>query len=122
MATIPSPPPARRTSGQSLDFPWGPLADFGMENPFFYHVDKDDFDYGANMATASGTPVRQWTSTLNANGTIATIAGDGGIAQFTTNSSSPLATDLVQIQRPAASWTLTLGKKVFFLTRLQVAD
>lgn len=108
----PSQVPVRYTSGVSTDPPYGPLANFGLPNPFFYHVWEDDFD------TLQAT----YTQTHTGNGTIAPTAVDGGALLFTTNSSTPAGTDLASIQLPAASFTFTLGKKAFFLCRLQVSD
>jgi hypothetical protein len=95
--------------------PWGPLANYGLPNPAFYHTDFDDFDYSLSVTGP-------WTKQVNANGTIAQQAGDGGSILFTTNSSTPLTTDIAVIQRPFANFNFTLGKKFFFLARVQLAD
>lgn len=111
-----SPSPVRYPSGVSTDFPKNILADFGVPHPFKYHYFEDDFD---NSLGVTGN----YTKTLTGNGTIAEAAGDGGLALFTTNSSTPAATDLAQLQTPVADFSLpTNGKKVFFLTRVQMAD
>ncbi len=114
MTAVPSPDPARNTAGISTDFPWGPLADYGAPNPLFYHSAVDDFDpYVAGRYTTTGTV---------ANGSIATLSGEGGLAIWTTNSSTPVNTDFTTAQLTPGGFTLTAGKKSFFLTRLQVSS
>jgi hypothetical protein len=111
-----SPTPVRYTSGVSTDFVGNPLANFGAPHPFKYHSFEDDFD---NSLGVTGT----YTKTTTGNGTIAQTAGDGGLGLFTTNSSTPAATDLAQLQLPSADFSLpTNGKKTFFLTRVQWGD
>ncbi|MGH7744176.1 MAG: hypothetical protein ACREQ5_05065 [Candidatus Dormibacteria bacterium] len=95
------------------DYPFGPLANMGMVNPFFYHLFEDDFDQISTEA---------YTATKTGNGTIAVAAGDGGLALFTTNSSSPATTDIASLQVATAGFSLTLGKKQFALTRLQLSS
>ena len=104
----PSPVPVRYPSGISTDFKWGPLADFGRPNPFGYHTWSDDFDVLSSSLTATKTGV----------GTIA-ASGAGGLAVFTT---APLATDNAVLSLPTATFQLLLGKKAFFLTRLQLSN
>lgn len=105
----PSQTPVRFTSGVSTDFPYQPLANYGQHNPFFYHTWQDDFDALSASYTATKTGV----------GTIASAAGDGGSMLFTT---AALAADLASLQLPSAGFSYTAGKKMFFLTRLQVSD
>lgn len=116
---VPSPKPSRFVSGMSADYPGGPTANMGLPNPAFYHVVFDDFDESVNVTSA-------WTQTKSGNGTIVQAAGDGGIALFTTNSSTPLVGDIASIQKPVAGFTLpqaaTSGKKIFFVCRLSLAD
>ena len=111
-----SPPPSRMTSGNSTDFPYGPLADSGSSNPAFYHNFFDDFDQ--TLGAANG-----FYTITNATGTLAHTAGDGGLALFSTGAG---ASSFVSIQLPAASFTLPqgalAGKKLFYLTRLQLSD
>lgn len=111
---MPNSTPVRLPSGVATDQPWQPLANYGNRNPFMWHEYADDFD--GNLAAAD------WTKTTTGNGTIATTAGDGGLALFTTNSSTPAAADVCSIQKSVASFSLTLGQKHFFLARLQAAD
>lgn len=110
---MPSQVPVRFLSGMTSDPPFGPLANMGMQNPFFYHIVADDMD---QEISESG-----YTKTTSGNGTIAIAAGDGGVALFTTNSSTPLITDIASIQTPAAGFTFTAGKKSHFLCRLQLS-
>lgn len=112
---VPSQTPIRYPSGISTDYPFGPLANFGMPNPFAYHVLRDDFDF---LRT-------EYTATKTSAGTIATQSGDGGRLLMTTNAGTPLATDICAIQMPFAGFVrpaADAGKKLFFLTRIKAAD
>lgn len=115
MAT-PSQVPSRLPAGLTSDPPYGPLADAGCGNPFFYHQFEDDFD---NSLGATGL----WVVSSNNGGTVADAAGDGGLALFTTGAT---ATNYAAIQLPFANFSLPqgalAGKKLFFLTRLQLSD
>lgn len=112
---IPNQPPVRYPSGVASDPPYGPWADSGIGNPFFYHLFEDDFDNSIAVSNA-------WTVSATSGGTAAETAGDGGLITLTPDAAS----DYVSIQLPKASFTLpqgTLaGKKLFFLTRLQVSS
>lgn len=107
-------PPVRNAAGATTDTVYQPLADCGAGNPFFYHTVADDFD--STLTTGI------WTQNKTGNGTVAHTAGDGGLALFTTNSTTPVGTDYAGLQLPAADFSFTPGKKLFFLTRLQLAD
>lgn len=107
----PSPNPVRFPSGVSGDFPFGPLANFSRVHPFRYHAWADDFD-----AVSSTYP---YTITKTNAGTVAQTAGAGGLLLFTTDA---LAADLCSIQLPVAGFVPVLGKRAFFLTRLQVSS
>lgn len=112
---VPSQAPARYPNGISTDSPFGPLANFGQPHPFDYHAWADDFDILHG----------QYTQQHTGNGTIAITPGDGGRLLFTTNSSTPAGTDIASIQGPGAGFTRSAanaGKKMFFMTRLQVSD
>lgn len=108
------PAPARFPSGLSTDFPFGPLGAMGLPNPLFYHLWWDDMD---QEISESG-----YTKTTSGNGTVALAAGDGGVGLFTTNSSTPLITDVASLQLPAAGFSVTAGKKMFFLARVQLSS
>lgn len=120
LTTFPaSQPPQRIPSGFSTDPPYGPLAESGFGNPFFYHQFADDFD---NALSATGL------YTATGGGTIAHTAGDGGLALFTTLAA---ANSFETIQLPAGSFTLpptgsappgtsASAKKLFYLTRIQL--
>lgn len=124
MASTPAnQPPIRNMAGATTDPPWGPLANSGYGNPFFYHSFSDDFD---NLLGATGI----YTATNTGVGTIAHTPGDGGTALFTT---AATANALDSIQLPAASFVLpgtgsappgtsTSSKKLFYLCRLQLSD
>jgi hypothetical protein len=108
-------PPVRTPAGATSDQVWQPLADCGAGNPAFYHTFFDDMD-----SSLSVTGV--WTQTKTSAGTIANLAGDGGLGLFTTNASTPLATDIASIQLGAANFSLTAGQKLFFETRFKTSD
>lgn len=105
----PSPAPVRIPAGISTDFPWGPLANYGRPNPFGYHTWNEEFDLlnPAYIATKTGV------------GTIAAGAAANGVATFTT---APLATDNAVLTLPFSTFQVTLGKKAFFLARLQLTN
>lgn len=107
--SAPSPSPVRFPSGVSTDFPYGPLANFGLPNPVDYAVTVDDFLYLNPSLVATKTGV----------GTLAVTPGDGGRLLFTTAATAP---DLVSLQGAAANMTFTAGKKAFCLMRLQLSD
>lgn len=104
----PSQTPVRFPTGVATDRDYGPLGFYGNRNPFFYHEWEDDFD-GINAI---------YTQTKT-TGTVTSVAGDGGIAQFLT---AATINDLTSIQLPAASFSFTAGKKSFFLASLQIDD
>lgn len=105
--------PVRYTSGITQDAPWQPLARMGTLNPFFYHLYEDDFD---------GYNTTNYTATTTGNGTIANAAADGGALLFTTNSSTPASTDIASLQLKAANFQIVPGKKLFFGTRIVLAN
>jgi len=111
--------PVRFTSGVTQDASWQPLALSGFPNPFFYHLYADDFDVYNTAA---------YTATLTGTGSAALTPIDGGNILLTTNTSTPLATDIASLQLKAASFAFVPstssvnGKKTFFLARVQVAS
>jgi hypothetical protein len=114
------PTPVRYTSGVSTDPPWQPLGQYGLPCPTDWCTMWDDFTNTLGVTN-------YWTSTVTANGTIALTAGDGGLVLFTTNSSTPAATDIAQIQAPIASFVLpstvtptTPTKKMIFGARCKL--
>jgi hypothetical protein len=115
MAQIPSQVPQRLTAGSTTDPPYGPWADNGFGNPFFYHQFADDFD---NALGATGL----YTITA-AGGSVVHTPGDGGLALFTTGA---VSTNFAEIQLPAASFTAPqgalAGKKMFYIVRLALSD
>lgn len=110
---IPNQPPLRYLSGVTSDPPYGPWADSGIGNPFFYHLFHDDFDNSLG-------PTGLWTVSATSGGTAAHSAADGGWIVLTPDAAS----DYVSIQLPKADFTLPqgslAGKKLLFLTRIQV--
>ena len=109
---IPSPAPNRHPNGVTTEPTYGPLAQYGLRNPFFYHEIEDDFD---TVLSKDGL----WTPYEKSSGTIALTSGDGGRLLFTTAATSG---DVVAIQSPVANIALLTGKKTFFLTRLQMSS
>lgn len=116
MALPGSPAPARNPAGYSTDWPYGPLANYGLPNPLDFHTDMDDFN-------ASDTVANAYTTSAGGAGTVAYAAGDGGLLLFTT---AGAATNFESIQRPITGFTMpqsaTANKKFFFLCRLQLGD
>lgn len=112
MVSVASQPPTRQPNGATTDPVWGPLADDGYGNPFFYHAFQDDFD---NALSASGL----YTITQGGTSPVVHTPGDGGLALFTTGA---VANNFAEIQLPAASFTLALPKKLFYMVRLQISD
>lgn len=110
-----SPVPVRQPEGATTDFPYGPLADCGYGNSAYYHQVFDDFDQSLGAAGL-------YTVTA-ASGSVTLAAGDGGLALFTTGAT---AGNFAEIQTPVAGFVLPqgaiAGKKLFFLTRLQLSD
>jgi hypothetical protein len=121
----PSQVPARFPSGVSTDFPWGPLANFGLPNPFDYHLVQDDFD---GLITND----ELWTVFTNNAGTVVNSDaltggnGEGGQLLFTTGAAGGA---LATIEMPKASFILPpavslglalAGKKVFYFARMFV--
>lgn len=113
--------PQRLTAGFTSDPPYGPLAESGFSNPFFYHQFADDFD-NALGATTNGL------YTYSGGGTVAHTSGDGGLALFTTLTA---VNSFEVIQLPVGDFTLpptganppttsASAKKLFYLTRLQL--
>jgi hypothetical protein len=107
--------PGRSIGGVGTDAPFQALADFGLPNPFLYHYWEDDFD---DFKASANT----YIVTSTGNGTIANVAGDGGQILFTTNSSTPAASDICSVQLPASSYMVQKGMKTFYMTRLALAD
>lgn len=103
--------PSRMTSGVSTAFPKELLGKYGMPNPLNAHTHYDDFDW----LGATGT---KYTLTAPNSGTIAMAAGDGGRVLFTTGATS---TNPASIQLPVAGFSLTLGRRLWFGARFQVA-
>jgi hypothetical protein len=113
--TAPSQTPARFFSGLQTDQKWGPLAQMGMVNPFFYNLIYDDFD----SVIAND---ELWTIYSKSTGGVANVSGDGGQITFTTAATSA---DVESIQSSTGVILLppsTTPKKVFFLTRLKMSD
>ena len=105
--------PTRFLSGFTQDASWQPLGQIGIPDPFFYASYHDDY---------IGYIPGRYTNTVNANGTIAQTAGAYGRILFTTNSSTPLATDIASQQIDSAAFPIPSGKRVAYLVRLQLAD
>jgi hypothetical protein len=116
MSVIPSQVPQRLPAGSTTDPPYGPWADNGNGNPFFYHQFADDFD---NALGSTGL----YTISAGGAGSVAHTPGDGGLALFTTAGASG---NFESIQLPAASFTAPqgalAGKKMFYIVRLQLSD
>lgn len=106
--------PQRAPYGISTDAPFGPLRMLGNPHPFNYHMFVDDFDFEVDSG--------KYTKTVDANGTVALTAGDGGRVLFTTNSSTPLVGDIGSLQSIVAGFSLLAGKRAWFMTRLKLSS
>lgn len=115
---IPSQVPQRLPAGSTTDPPYGPWADNGLGNPFFYHQFEDDFDNALQAGSATnGLYVYSGT------GSVVHTPGDGGLALFSTTAVNAA---FESMQLPAASFTapqgVLAGKKMFYIVRLQLSD
>jgi hypothetical protein len=124
--TTPSQVPVRYPSGVSTDYSWGPLANYGDINPFFYQVIQDDM-FGLPAADDPLTTVLSGTGAA-----IAAQAGDGGQWLFTTSTAGAGTSGIIGQKNnffiPPALYTgsgstatLYPSKKMFFLCRINVA-
>lgn len=104
--TTASQPPTRVTSGFQTDPPFGPLADSGMLNPFFYHQVADDFDK-IDATLWSGTPTA--------------VPGDGGLVSVTGALTTANPGFLLPDSGANPPATAGSAKKIFFLARVMLA-
>lgn len=86
-----------------------PLGQIGIPDPFFYCYYEDDFvPYNSAL----------YTATLDGGTAAQTVAnGAGGRVLLT---SAAVNTDYVQLQLTSAPFQYTAGKKLFYLTRIQI--
>ena len=103
--------PTRLPSGMTNSYPKELLGLYSNSNPFNVHRIEDDFDW------LGATGVKY--TIVAATGSVAGAAGNGGRVLFTTGAT---AADFVQIQQPFASFLPTLGRRMFFATRIQVSE
>lgn len=106
--TTNSQPPVRFLSGLQTDPAYGPLADSGSPNPFFYHVLEDDFDV-LNAAI--------W-----AVGTATVVPGDGGLISVTAAITTVNPSFVLPDTGANPPVTANSAKKMFFLARLMLAN
>jgi hypothetical protein len=123
--TTPSQVPVRYPSGVTPDYSWGPLANCGAGNPFFYQTLYDDF-FG--LFTVDGP----WTGVTSGTGAaIANVSGDGGQISLTGGTTVNLSAGIIGQKNtfflPPALYTgsgltstLYPSKKVFFLARVNI--
>jgi len=102
--------PVRYPQGMTNAFPGEILSKYGNPNPFNLHRLEDDFDW------LGATGVKY---TLTSSGSIATAAGDGGRILLTTGAVSG---NLTSIQSVVAGFTPSLGKRMWYAARFQMAD
>jgi len=114
MAVVASQPPVNYLAGVSQAAPFQPFHLSGVGIPAFYHTFTEDFDDNDVYTTGQ----RYTLTTTPGTGTLAGTNGDGGLALFTTSGASG---DAVGIQQVNGSWTNTAVKKLFFVTKLQMA-
>jgi hypothetical protein len=123
--TTPSQVPVRYPSGVTTDYQWGPLANSGAGNPFFYQTISDDF-----MGLVAGN--ENWATVTSGTGAaVAEVAGDGGQWLLTTSTAGAgtagIKGNANNFFLPPATFsgagltaTLYPSKKVFFLCRINV--
>lgn len=102
--------PTRFTSGLTQAAKFQPLGNMGSPDPFFYAEFYDDFiPYVSSYYTVTA-----------AGGSVAASAtGTNGRILFTTGAT---AGNFAEIQTTDSNFQYVAGKKLFFLTRLQVAS
>lgn len=105
--------PTRFTSGFTQDYPFQPLGQIGQQNPMFYATYHDEF---------IGYLPGRYVITTTSAGTVAQTAGAFGRLLFTTNATTPLATDIASLQVDAAAFSLASNYKCAYFTRFQVSD
>jgi len=105
--------PTRFTSGFTQDRIFQPLGNIGQPNPFYYATYYDDF---------IGYVSSRYIKTITTAGTISQVAGANGRVLFTTNATTPLATDIAALQIDYASIALLTTNKASYLCRIQLAD
>lgn len=105
--------PMRIPSGFTQDTSWQPLGLLGMPNPFFYAYFADDYEF---------YQAGRYTNTVTTGGSIAATPADGGRILFTTNATTPLATDIASQQGNTANTVLSTTNKWAWLARIQLAD
>lgn len=105
--------PTRMTAGFTQEPNYRPLGRIGVPNPLFYAQFGDDF-----MSYNSAN----YTVTATGNGTAAQAAAVGGALLLTTNSSTPVATDIVALQAKAACLGFAPPYKGAFLARIRLSD
>lgn len=106
--------PTRFTSGITQAASFQPLGKIGIPDPFFYAMYEDDFlpyRAGDYTVTAAGGSVAAVAAT--------NAATSGGRVLFTTGAT---ISNFASIQQPVANFAYTVGKKLVFLTRIQVDD
>jgi hypothetical protein len=114
MSKIASQVPKRNPSGYTPQPPYGPWADCGAGDPFFYQEDYDDFNY---LATGG------YTTSAGGAGSVALSAGGGGYLLFTTAGAT---NNFESIQRGVGNVVVPTGtdagKKLFYGARAQISD
>jgi hypothetical protein len=106
----------RVTAGFTQDMSWQPMGLLGIPDPVFYATMDDDF-----MFYQAG----RYTITANTNGAVTAANADGGQVVLTTNSSTPLATDITSMQVNNANIVLptpTQTNKLAFGCRIETSD
>lgn len=102
--------PSRFLSGLSQAASYQPLGSIGVPDPFFYAYYEDEFlPYNAALYTVTA-----------AGGSVAATAanGSGGRILLTTGAT---AGNFAELQLPTAGLQYVAGKKLVYLTRIQVA-
>ena len=131
MANQNSQVPSRFPQGISTDWPYGPLANYGLPNPFTWHTVYDDFDSVMSTPVAAGSnglwvPYGANSGTVASSDALTGGNGEGGQILFTTGATSGNASAIeltkgTFILPPAASTGLAFQqKRCLFACRLNL--
>src|SRR5574337_505944 len=105
---------SRFTNGFTQNSSFQPFGQMGIPDPVWMMQDSDDM---FNVAMATG-----YTVSATGNGAVTKQNVAGGVVLFTTNTSTPLTTDYVSIQRPNGNFQLSSSTKTAFVARISLAD
>src|SRR5574337_524157 len=101
---------SRFVGGFTQNSSFQPFGQMGIPDPVFVN---QDYDAAFPIAMASA-----YTFSVTGNGDVTKQNANGGVVLFTTNTSTPVATDYVSIQRPNGNFQLSSSLKTAFIARI----